>query len=131
MEAIMRVVNLSWDCTDGTGQDVTNPSWEDVEAEIMRMDGRKYTMVAMSVNSTHNLIIGGGGEQYTLGLSDGENCYLLKNENGSADNTVWIVCGQETDYPEDEVVKLEDVLQAARFYFERCKPDQSLQWKVM
>jgi len=125
----MSVRSLAWDCSDEVGQDVDNPSWENVEAEILRMDGQRYTAVGMILDDHHNMMIGGGGEHYTLGICDANNgVSYLKNINGSPDKDIWINAGQGSDYPEEIVVALPDVLKAARYYFEHNKADPRLQW---
>jgi len=128
----MSVRFVSLGCTDAvSGEQIDNPSWEDVETLISQMDGDRHAEVGLMVDDDRNMhmLIGGGEKnQYILNIVDDDELYQLKNPNGSADKDIRIFDGQGVEYPEDEVVGLADVLRAARWYFEHNKPDPSLQW---
>ena len=127
-EAVVSTPLLSWDCTDGSGQDVINPSWENVEAELLRMDGAKYTMIAMIAGDDRNLTIGGGNGRYVASVVDGDKIFSLKNPDGAEERYVYVIAGQGSFYPENQVVGLSDVMHAVRCYFDNSAREPGLQW---
>ncbi|MCL2717139.1 MAG: Imm1 family immunity protein [Alphaproteobacteria bacterium] len=125
----MSVDLLTSDDTRGGGKEIQNPTWEQVKAEILEMDGEQYTSVGMMVGDDDHLMIGGGGTHYIVSVRDGDRLCAINNPNGDPERMVEVCVGEPSNFPEDELVGLDEALNAARWYFEHHTPEPNLPWK--
>jgi hypothetical protein len=114
----MAIAMLVVDDTKGEGANIARPDWDIVEAEIRRMDGRRFTSVGLMLENDENFLIGDGGDKYVVGVSLNGELHSLKNNCGSPGEYVTIVAGQPVDYPGDEIVSLDEVLKTAKWFFD-------------
>ena len=119
---------------------IPNPTWVDVEREIIALDGRQQTLVMLSPaapkgapDGDHHMAIGGGGEDHFIVYvtEDNLNFWNLTDPNRrGADHTVRMnIGGQEGEYREAQLVSREMALSAARRYVEDGGRAPELAWE--
>lgn len=101
---------------------VANPSWDQVEAAVRRLDNDTFNDLYLQPdadNSETYLCVGGGAGRYVLaGVLAGDRFPTLIDPTRPADPTELIrVGGQEGDYPANVVHDLDTTLQAVRAFW--------------
>lgn len=128
----MAILQLSADNPQGRSVEIDRPSWEDVEAAIRRLDGIRYSEVALSDgDSTGLLIVGGYENRYMCERMYNDINALLLDPTKSRDKQVPVVAyeyGETEDSPEYWTVSLEMTLKAAHFFFLTNTLDPDLTW---
>ena len=117
---------------DGTpSQRLENPSVDDVEKAIRRLDGLTFTEVLLSDGESEGLLVTGGSEcRYVCERIKGDSNWTLMNcDSESADNSVAIIAGGPPDFPTNMVVSVEQVISAMRFFCETGELDSSQTWE--
>src|ERR1041384_581937 len=118
---------------------IANPTWIDVEREIVALDGRQQTLVTLSPaapkggpDGDHHMAIGGGSEgQFIVYITeDNLNFWNLTDPNrrGAEQNVRMNIGGQEDEYQEEQLVSREMAISAARRYFEDGGRAPELAW---
>jgi hypothetical protein len=116
--------------TDGEDDDVSAPSWKQIEAAIRALDGKRRTMVILGADGESHLAIGGGSsDRYVVYMTfDNMRFFNLLSRN-RADKTVTLfVGGQDSLFPDNTVVDLALALRAAKTFAETGHPDPSCKW---
>src|ERR1700694_2166654 len=110
---------------------IMNPSWEDIEIAIKRLDGKHRTIVTIKGEEEAHLTVGGGaGGQYVVYATfDNANYFTLMSNDQSQSKVMLFVGGQEGDYPKNIVVDLHPALAAARTFAEIGQIDRDLAWR--
>lgn len=81
-----------------------------------------------------HMTIGGGPDKaiaYISYLDDEDIEHIIELTNPAAsedEEVVLVVCGQRGRFPLSSVIKLDDALVAAKTYYDRRVPDDSLTW---
>ena len=93
------------------------PTWEDVESCIRRLDGLRFTDVALLDGDASGLLVSGGANgiylcQHITPLKN----QLLVDTKKSEEKTVLIMRDGPEDFPESWTVDLEATLIAARTF---------------
>lgn len=125
----MAIELLSCDNTMGGNSAIERPSWDDIEQSIKEMDGETKTMVGLMMqDADHHMMIGGGGNKFILNINTGDAVHFLIDLNKSEDDFVEVMAGQPSEYPENQVVELNTVIAAAKYYFDKGEPDPTSSW---
>lgn len=125
----MAIADVVIDDTMDKNVDIKNPTWEDVEAAIIKMDGKRYSSVGMLLGNEDNMIVGGGADKYVVGVRLGDGLYNLMNRWGVEDREVEVVAGEKNDFPENEIISQQDALTAAKYFFHNHSLDTTYTWK--
>lgn len=109
-----------------------NPTWEEVETMIRRLDGdkRSYLMMAASRNDLAEKMLSIGGGQngiYICFYYDGDE-YNLHNPLCDSEEEIDVFMGELSRRSRKECVDLDSVLLAAKTFFEKGILDQRLEW---
>jgi hypothetical protein len=111
-----------WEGTDVRSEIVPNPTWEQVEAAVRRLDNASLNDLYLQPdadNSETYLCVGGGGGRYVLaGVLAGDRFPTLVDPNRPAEPAELLrVGGQEGDYPANVVHDLETTLAAVQAFW--------------
>lgn len=119
---------LVYETADGEKQ-ITNPSWEQIEAAIRALDANRYTLVSLTAGNAGTLLIGGGNGQYILTafFEDDRHLTARKSEANSSDVEL-TVGGQTGNYSSNEIWPLDTAIHAARQFVESGTLDNILEW---
>jgi len=123
------ITTLSEDDTKRTIEPVQAPRWDAVEAALRRLDNHRFTMVGLSVDEDHYMLVGGGAGTYVCTIHNRDEDLNLLVSGGATGDPVTIVAGQGTEYPTDEVVDLPTVLAAVRAYYTTGVASSQLDWR--
>ena len=100
------------------------PTWEDVEGAVRRLDGSRFVEVNLADSEDTGLIIlGGYGGRYVCH----DDNYLLVDPRSADDPPLRVT--DDDEYPGSWTVDLEAALKAARVYFDTARLDPSMQWR--
>jgi hypothetical protein len=129
----MRVKCLStdiWDESADEDEDVTNPSWQQIEFAIRALDGKKRTIVTLSAGGEWHLAVGGGSSnRYVVYMTFDNMSFLNLLSREKADRTVTLfVGGQDSLFPDNTVVDIALALRAAKAFAETGQADPSCKW---
>jgi hypothetical protein len=110
-----------------------NPTWEDIESAIRRLDGETCTLVCLGIGEPpvpHMAIGGGKGGKYIVYSTRDNRCfYNLMNPQAAPGKCLLKAGGQDGDYDARQCVSLTDALRAAKTYAETGQIDPSLTWE--
>jgi hypothetical protein len=135
--AIAQLTVSEWDGTDVRNQIVMNPTWDQVEAAVRRLDNACFNDLYLqpdAANSEIYLCVGGGSGRYVLaGVLAGDRFPTLIDHDRPAEPAELIrVGGQEGDYPANVVHDLEVTLTAVRAFWATGRFDGSgLRWEEL
>jgi hypothetical protein len=117
---------------------IANPTWVDVEREIIAVDGRQQTLVMLSPvtpDGDHHMAIGGsggGGDQFIVYVTE-DNLKFWNltdpNRRGAEHKVRMKIGGQEGEYRAAQLVPREMALSAARRYVEDGGRAPELAWE--
>lgn len=101
------------------------PSWEEIEAAIRQLDGKKKTEVSIAGEGEAHMSISGGNGIYLVDATPNNDLfYSLRNPEGPSEEEVQVVSGGQLDTVSlAEVVPLEMTLIAARTFAENGEFD--------
>lgn len=124
------------DATDaGGGHDLFNPSLDEIKSFFLELNGDTHTLVTFGDEAEDwHMTIGRGPDKVIAYISylddeDIEHIIELTNPADSENEEVeLVVAGQRCRYPLSSVIKLDDALVAAKIYYDRHVPDDSLTW---
>lgn len=141
MTGIMFVTYMAIDERDGSreiGATVENPTWEQIEGSILRLDGQRMTQIVLGAleddafNEDHNMAIGGGGGVYTADVVlDGGASYVPVDLSKGTDDVTLIVGGQVAYRPARHCLDIQTVLQCAETFVRSGELDSTIQWEQM
>ncbi len=108
---------------------VDNPTWTEVEEAIRRLNGGQFCQVDLSEDDDYSLLISGGANgQYLVEYLTPEQNLVLCDPNRSDTKQVAIMRNGPQDFPENIIVELPVVLQAARTFLQTGRIDEGLCW---
>ena len=128
---IVSIVSDNWNGIHCREQQVKDPSEDDALDAARALDGRTKTLVAVSAADGSSLTIGGGAGQYVAYVStNDERCFNLLADQEQSSGTVSLVAGgQEGDFPAEQIVKLDQVLRAVKFFYQAAGMDSGQRWR--
>jgi Immunity protein Imm1 len=130
----MFIKNLSTDLWGGPAEveddDIPAPSWQQIEAAIRALDGKRRTMVTLCADGESHLTVGGGSSnRYVVYMTFDNTKFLNLMAGDRGDKTVTLfVGGQDSLFSDDTVVDLTLALRAAKAFTETGQPDPSCKW---
>lgn len=129
----MFVTALSIDLWDGVtdeGDDIPAPSWQQIEAAIRDLDGKRRTIVTLAAEAESHLTIGGGSSnRYVVYMTfDNMEFHNLLSGDRAEQVVKLFVGGQDGLYPDNTVIDITLALKAARGFAETGQPDPSCKW---
>ncbi|HYE19353.1 MAG TPA: hypothetical protein VEA69_12965 [Tepidisphaeraceae bacterium] len=112
---------------------VPDPEWVVVESAILAMDGDSRSLVMLNPTADHDILMGIGDG------SDGLRCCFVVTPSGDEVALVdpdepsrlptSVLMGQASTRARNELVGVEAVLSAARWYFDHGGPHPKLVWR--
>lgn len=132
---IVRAYYDDWNKGKDFGKEINMPSWENIEKIIVDLNGINKTEVTIGGNyddGFYMCISGGANNRYVVYISydDEELFYFLKNLEGDANKTEYLVTGgQQGQFKSNECVSRNVALKAAKYFFSNIKPDPELDWE--
>ena len=126
------VVNRLDGPDDSDATEVKNPSWEQIETAIRRLDGKTCTLVILGVGDpVPHMAIGGGGDgKYIVyATTDNLSFQTLVNPSAPPGKCMLVAGGQAGDYALKICVGLQEALLAAKTYAETGEVDSGLTWE--
>lgn len=110
-----------------------NPTWQEIEAAIRRMDGRQFTEVTLGTGPVAYpayISIGGGDGRYWVFIWTEDEQNLTLFDPSKPDGTAALKSGgQSVHIPARQVVGLSEAVRAVRWYFEHSGADPGLKWQ--
>ena len=125
------VVRLDGPEDSDSGQ-TKNPTWEQIETAIRRLDGKRCTLVILGVGDpVPHMGIGGGddGRYIVYATPDNMSFHTLVNPSAPPGRCMLTAGGQTGDYDLKRCVSLREVLLAAKTYAETGQIDAGLTWE--
>ena len=116
---------------DSNATELENPSWDQIEKAIRRLDGKRCTLVSLGIGDPvpHMGIAGGGDGKYIVYVTpDNMRFHTLINPSAPPGKCMLVAGGQLGDYECKKCVSLREVLQAAKTYAETGQIDLGLKW---
>jgi hypothetical protein len=111
-------------------EEYSDPSWDQVETLIRRMNGASRTDVFLGdPDAQHYLAVSGGNDgRYIVGIQEPEAYYLLmKPENGRRE--LRVVVGGLPDYlPAAEIHDMHTTLAVAQYYWQTGQREPRFDW---
>jgi len=128
---ILSIVSDSWNGIHCREQQVQYPSEDDVLNAVRALDGLTRTLLAVNAADGSSITIGGGPGHYVAYVStNDEMCFNLLVDQEHSSGTVSLVAGgQEGDFPAEQVVKLDQVLRAVKFFYQAAGMDTDQRWR--
>ena len=118
---------------DAAAEEMENPTWQDIETAIRRLDGDSCTILVLGIGEppVPHMAIGGGenGKYIVYTTDDNLVFYNLINPNASPGKTLLVAGGQRGDYANKQLVGFENAIRAAKSYAETGQPDPTLVWE--
>lgn len=131
----MSIAFLQWDewseAVDNGSKEL-NPSWEQVEAAILSLDGISRTIVKLTLDEDAYLIVAGGSDENYMVFATKDNGVLshLTDESKPASRILLDVGGQPGEYAAKRCVSSGTALAAAKTYFENGQLRSDLKWEA-
>src|SRR5271163_3330991 len=117
---------------DSDATEKQNPTWEDIQAAVRRLDGGTCTLVCLGIGQApvpHMGIGGGEGGKYIVYCTpDNRTFYNLINPGAESAKYQLTAGGQLGNYDARQCVSLADALRAAKTYAETGRTDETLTW---
>ncbi len=114
------------------GQQLQNPSWEEVEQCVRQLDGVRRTEVLISHRGDDVFlgVCGGASGRYYVGVrtADEENLAVVGHPDAQGE-VVMLTGGQEVRYPSRFLVDLETAIRVAKHYFEQSTLTTDVAWE--
>ena len=119
-----------WSGADDASWQVVDPTWDDAQQAIERLDATVFTLVTIGGPGEQHLTIGGGSGRYVVYATfDNWDFWNLLGANPDGAPILLNAGGQEGDYPARQVVDKDRALRAARTFFTSLQLDPTLQWE--
>jgi hypothetical protein len=106
-----------------------SPIFSKIEELINQLDRDLKYYLEVYWDDTNKMSIAGGLDQYIVDINQGDSLLMLMNVNGSEDSHVTIYTGQESEYPTNSVVRLQEVISAVRFFCENKVINPDRHWE--
>jgi hypothetical protein len=121
----------SWDGIEQSGTILSNPSWEDVDAAIRKLNGKKFTIVRLQgKDEAHMAIVGGAHGRYIVYATfNNEEFFNLVSAEKATGSILFFIGGREQDLPMETVVDVDLVFKAVTTFVECGEFESNLQWK--
>ena len=121
----------SWEGIEQSGNILLNPSWEDIDAAIRKLNGGEYTIVRLQGKDEAHMAIGGGGHgRYIVYATfNNEEFFNLLCDDKAIGSVLLFIGGREQDLPMETVVEVDLVFKAVKTFVERGELESNLQWK--
>jgi hypothetical protein len=117
---------------DRAAEELGNPTWQDIESAIRRLDGDTCSLLILGLSDpVPHLAIGGGqdGKYIVYATPDNLTFYNLINPQAAPGKSMLVAGGQQGDYANKQCVGLPEVLRAAKTYAESGRLESSLVWE--
>lgn len=110
----------NWDGVIDTGDQLSNPSKDQIKALILALDGRKRTLLTLySDPGSENIVIGGGNGSYIAYATTYDEHFVSALSQELTGRTFQLVAGgQEGQFDEAMKLSLQQVLQIANDFAE-------------
>ena len=128
---IVQIVTDEWHGIHCKESAVDNPSIENAFEAIGSLDGRVKTLAVLSDRDGSSLTIGGGAGRYVVFVSTkDEKCFnLLSADTSTQEKVVLNAGGQDGEYPAQQIVGLQQVLDAVSAFFQTDVMDSNQSWR--
>jgi hypothetical protein len=133
---VMRVTIYAKDGQSWHSHDIIDPSWQEVESAIRRLDKYCYPFIWLSLQKEKAddpdfSVIGGKGEYWFAGSVEGYDHRRYFNENGDPEKEVWVWESDQgsSDYEPFICRDLAIVLKATHYFCEHGKFDPMISWE--
>ncbi len=131
---ITRAYCDNWIGNIDKGEEILNPTLDDIMRLVLSLDGKNKTMVTIgNDDEDFYMCIAGGNDGLYLAhivYDDNDVFYDLVDLTKSRTKTVELVSGgQNASYEEYLCVSKDKVMKAVKTFYEQVKPDQSLSWQ--
>lgn len=117
------------------GPQVPNPHWLQIEDAIRRMDDNDLSLVIIGADEDSEefpwMGIGGGNGQYLVSVTDPDitNHIAVNPDTPATEEEITLVAGgQSAEWPANQVLDLEQTLEAAQTFAETGKLSERLEW---
>lgn len=120
------------DPDDSDATEKKNPTWNDIESAIRRLNGEDCTLLILGIGDPvpHMGIGGGGGGNYIVyATPDNLTFHNLINPKALKGKCELKAGGQYGDYDLRQCVSLDSVLRAAKTYAETGQIEATLTWE--
>jgi hypothetical protein len=117
---------------DRTSEELENPTWQDIETAIRRLDGDRCSLLILGIGDpVPHMGIGGGheGKYIVYATPDHQIFHNLINPNAAPGKSFLVAGGQLGDYANRQCIDLTVTLRAAKTYAESGQLDTSLIWE--
>lgn len=123
----------SWTGVYANHEEISQPSWPQVERSIRRLDESQYTEASFSRDDGSYISVAGGNGRFLVYIgsapADEEAYYTLADpEKPEKAMEQLVTGGQRSKLPARTVVGLETALRAARTFFDTGMRDPDLSW---
>jgi len=113
--------------------EIAEPTWEQVEAAIRRLDNDRWNDVYLypaSSDTETYLCVGGGSGRYLVSGSIGNEVFptVIDPANPAIEDVPLVVGGQEGLYPANWIVDLTTALGACKVYYDLGHPGGDITW---
>jgi hypothetical protein len=128
------VVRMTLDLIEGVRnacEHFENPTWELVRGALLRLDGRRHTLVTIHLSAETHMGVGGGPDRFVVYVTRGEeSSHNLVDPTDTAMQPVSLNAGgQVAEYPARQCVTKEGMLRAARAFAQSGQPSSDLTWE--
>jgi hypothetical protein len=119
-----------WEDARCENDEVSNPSWEDIENAIRDLDGKSRTIVSLQGEDEAHLVVGGGssGRYLVYATFDNKHFSTLSNGRAASSKMRLYIGGQVGEYADNLIVDIACALSAARCFSEFGQLDPKLAW---
>jgi hypothetical protein len=122
-------MKLFYDDTSAGSGSVQLPTWNDVVTAIQALNGRNRSEVGLFVNDETYLQVGGGAGTYICSIRCDGKLHVLFTSEKDPHETQWVLAGQGSDYPVNECVPIEPIIDVAEWFYLNHEPSQRYSWK--
>ncbi|MEX2492613.1 MAG: Imm1 family immunity protein [Nitrospirales bacterium] len=122
----------AWEGIEQSGAILLNPSWEDIDAAIRKLNGETYTIVRLQGKDEAHMVIGGGahGRYIMYATLNNEDFFNLVSDDKAIGSVLLCIGGREENLPMETVVDFVLVFKAVGTFVELGELESTLQWKT-
>lgn len=122
----------SWEGIEQSGAILLNPSWEDIDAAIRKLNGETYTIVRLQGKYEAHMVIGGGahGRYIVYATFNNEDFFNLASDDKAIGSVLLCIGGREENLSMETVVDFALVFKAVGAFVELGELESTLQWKA-